>query len=418
MEATVHEGWRQALPPRVVTLVLCRRDGTVLGALPPFEVALPWWQEVGPVVEAARHRHGLGVTVLRLLEAAPNDRCAGGPVTYLAEVEDGPLPALTAWSGQVEGDEPLRSSWARPGGPAADLDWADGVLEAHGTPRAADAQQVRSWNLSSLWRLPTADGAAWLKVVPPFFAHEGAVLAALPADLVPPLLAHDGPRVLLAEVPGEDQYEATGADLVAMVDLLVGLQSSWIGRATDLLALGAPDWRATPLAARLGHLVAGAAASLDRSVATTLEALVEGLPGRAAEVAGCGLPDTLVHGDFHRGNVRGAPGAFVLLDWGDCGLGHPMLDQAAFLERLPAGDQDLVRAAWARAWRAAVPGCDPERAASLLAPVAALRQALVYQGFLDGIEPSERTYHRTDPATWLTHAAHLATAPPEPAAGG
>ena len=42
------------------------------------------------------------------------------------------------------------------------------------------------------------------------------------------------------------------------------------------------------------------------------------------------------------------------------------------------------------------PAADPERAAELIAPIAALLGALVYQGFLDGIEPSERPYHEAD----------------------
>ena len=46
----------------------------------------------------------------------------------------------------------------------------------------------------------------------------------------------------------------------------------------------------------------------------------------------------------------------------------------------------------------------------LLAPVAALRQAVIYRGFLDHIEPSEHPYHRRDPARWLRRAARLAAA--------
>jgi hypothetical protein len=51
------------------------------------------------------------------------------------------------------------------------------------------------------------------------------------------------------------------------------------------------------------------------------------------------------------------------------------------------------------------PGCGPARAAALLAPLAAARQAVVYQHFLDHIEPSEHPYHRDDPPLWLAHAA-------------
>ena len=417
--------WRASLPPREVTLVLCRPDGTVVGALAPFEVELPWWQEVGPVVDGAFDHHGIAVTILRLLEATPSELGAGGPVTYLAEVDDDqplptttwpgdpnvdhppPTPSAAALMGDPNADEPLRATWARPGGPAADLAWADAVLASRGQPRTGPARQVRTWNLSSLWRLPCAGGAAWLKVVPPFFAHEGAVLARLDAAVVPPLVAMDGARVLLEEVPGEDQYEATGPALLRMVDLLVGVQAQWIGRTDELLALGAPDWRAAPLTALLTDLVARSASQLEPSVRAGLDALVAGLPERFAEIAACGLPDTLVHGDFHRGNVRGSGPAMVLLDWGDSGVGHPMLDQAAFLRPLTDVDQARVRRAWAAAWQTVVPGCDPVRAAELLAPVAALRQALIYQVFLDRIEPDERIYHATDPATWLTRAAEL-----------
>ena len=383
----------------------------MLGALPPFEVELPWWQEVGPVVDGALAHHGVEVTVLRLLTAEPSPFSAGGPVAYLAEVGDGEVPPVRAWDGDPMADDPLRAPWARPGGPAADLAWADAALADQGTPRAGPARQVRTWNLSSLWRLPTEEGGAWLKVVPPFFAHEGRILSQLPTAIAPPLLATEGPRVLLAEVPGDDQYEATGEALVQMVHLLVGLQATWVDRVDDVLLLGGPDWRPAALTALLEDLVERTASQLEPAVAGRVTALVAGRADRFSALEGCGLPDTLVHGDFHRGNVRGSAGRFVLLDWGDCGAGHPMLDQAAFLDRLAADDQARVRAAWTAAWRRQIPGCDPDRAADLLAPVAALRQALIYQVFLDGIEASERTYHEGDVAVWLTHAADRASPP-------
>ena len=87
----------------------------------------------------------------------------------------------------------------------------------------------------------------------------------------------------------------------------------------------------------------------------------------------CGIPDTIVHGDFWPGNVRGDAGSLVLLDWGDCGVGHPMLDMSAFLDRIPSGAVDRVRSQWLDDWRTAVPGSDPDRAAALLAPVASSR---------------------------------------------
>jgi hypothetical protein len=47
------------------------------------------------------------------------------------------------------------------------------------------------------------------------------------------------------------------------------------------------------------------------------------------------------------------------------------------------------------------------QASILLAPVAAARQAVIYQKFLDNIEPAERVYHRSDPADWLRRTVAL-----------
>ena len=54
------------------------------------------------------------------------------------------------------------------------------------------------------------------------------------------------------------------------------------------------------------------------------------------------------------------------------------------------------------------PAVEPDRAAALLTPVGALRQALIYQMFLDGIERDERIYHERDPQIWLERAVALA----------
>jgi hypothetical protein len=96
-----------------------------------------------------------------------------------------------------------------------------------------------------------------------------------------------------------------------------------------------------------------------------------------------------------------------LLNWGESGVGRPLLDQPAFLDRVPSGTDGAVRAHWLQQWSEAVPGSDPARASVLLAPVAAARRAVIYRTFLDNIEPSEQPYHRADPAQWLIRAAAL-----------
>ena len=407
--------------PRVATIVLVEPDGTMIGQLADLPVATPWWQDMAPLVDACRERFGVRPTILRLLET-DGGGFPGGHVTYLGEVAARDVVAargaVRPWTGEL-GEQPRRMSWARAGGPAADLAWADSALTAARRPRTADAEQIRSWNLSSIWRLPTADGPAWLKVVPPFFGHEGALIECLAGEPVPTLLATDGPRILMPEIHGDDRYDATGPELLAMIDALVRIQATWAGRVDELVALGLPDWRRSVLPAAIADAVERTAEQLTAAEQATLAGFLGGLPARLAAVEACGLPDTIVHGDFFPGNIRGdgLTARMTILDWGDSGIGQPLLDQPAFLDRTPSRDTARVRTHWDAAWRVAVPGADPTRAARLLAPVAAARQAVVYRRFLDRIEPSEWPYHEGDPADWLRRTVALLTARSEASRG-
>ena len=434
---------------RSVVLVLCTPDGEVLGATDPLPGLSPWWSSAPDVVDAAREKFGLEITVLRLLRVenetsaaactwhqAQVDAVVGAPGpstatatataaadTFPASPTPGSLAAVVRAAVPLRpvpvelvpdlADHPLRLPYARPGGPGVSLAWADAALAARGTPRTGAPRQERTWNLSGIWALPTAGGPVWLKDVPPFFAHEGAVLDLVTqvSDAVPPLLAHEPGRVLLGDVPGQDLFRAPSGVLARMVPVLVGVQAALAERTADLLATGCFDWRSPHLEILAADVAARHADELDAEARACLHVLLDALADRLTEVEACGVPQTLVHGDFHPGNVRGEVGdggRLVILDWGDAGIGHPLLDQAAFLEWVPAPDREPIAALWAKEWRRAVPGCAPERAAHLLAPVAALRQAVIYRYFLDRIEPTERVYHQRDPALWLTRAADLA----------
>jgi hypothetical protein len=391
--------------PRTVTLVFVGRSEEPIGALAPFEVATPWWPDAAPVVAAARDLHGLDVTVLRLIHAQPdpNDPFGmGGSVTYTVESAMPPLD-LVPWSGSIA-EDPKRAAWARTGGPAADLKWADAMLRSLGRRRSGPGEQIKTWNLSSIWRLPTLEGATWLKVVPSFFAHEGALIGAIGPAFAPALLATEPGRALLGDVPGEDRFGAPLDLVLEMVAFLVKLQTEWMGRLPELLSLGLPDWRADQLGPALAQLVARCGSEIGLKERRALDRLISGLADRWTQIDACGLRSTLVHGDFHPGNFRGEAGSLVLMDWGDSFIGHPLFDMTAMLERTGKSKQ-RVRREWMRAWATAVPGSEPARAAELLAPVAPLRNALVYRSFLDQIEASEHPYHAADVPKWLAVAA-------------
>ncbi|WP_349255136.1 phosphotransferase family protein [Micromonospora robiginosa] len=171
-----------------------------------------------------------------------------------------------------------------------------------------------------------------------------------------------------------------------------------VGAVDRLVADGVPDLRGHRLAewirARLtGHDVSVAAGLLD------------GLDRRLRRLRDCGLPDTLVHGDLHPGNVRGDGTRPVVIDWADAFAGHPAFDILRLTETLDPATAGRLVDAWADRWRADAPGSDPHRAVDLLRPVAPLRLAAVYAMFLAGIEPSEHPYHAHDVPAALAQAA-------------
>ncbi|MEH0933761.1 aminoglycoside phosphotransferase family protein [Micromonospora psammae] len=377
--------------PRTVTLVLVDPAGRLLGALPPYEVPTPWWPEAADVVAGAP----VAGTVLRLL-TSELPRQPGGAVTYLAEAA-GPVPVPLVPVAADLAPHPLRAPWAQPGGPAASLAWATAQLDRLDRPTTRVTQQ-RTWNLSAIWRLDGPGGTTWLKQVPGFFRHEAAVLrrlAAVAPGRTPTLLADDGDgRMLLDHVPGEDRYGADLAERQAIAADHHALQVRAVPAVAELVAAGVPDRRGAALAAWIRSALAPHAA-----------AALDGLEARLAEVARCGLPDTLVHGDLHPGNVRGDGDRRVIIDWGDSFVGHPAFDILELTLGLDSASASALVEAWSARWRGSAPGCAPERAAELLRPVAWLRLAVVYATFLAGIEPSERVYHVADVPECLERAA-------------
>lgn len=378
-------------------------DGTVVGALPPLQLEMPWWPESHDVVAAAREHFGVDVVVLRLLETR-SDHPFGGAVTYLAETDRLPSIHLDTWPNDVLADQPLRAPWARPGGPAALLRWADEQLGTRGIERTGPAEQRRSWNLSALWRLPTSQGPNWLKAVPGFFAHEGNVIDWIGSPPGPSLVAHTPGRVLMREAPGAPNHGTRGPALEQMVQMLTTLQDRAVQQTDELLAIGVPDRRLPTMLPRIESMTQQWAGSVDPHERRALAILVADLPRRLGQIEECGVPDTLVHGDFHPGNVVGAPGEFVLIDWGDSFVGHPLIDELAFTERLDARDRAVARRWFVNAWRRIAPEADSEQAAELLRPVLPLLAAVMYADFCAGIEPDERVHHESDVGRMLHQA--------------
>jgi hypothetical protein len=317
----------------------------------------------------------------------------------------------------LNGPEELRSPWARLEGLNEVLTWASDRLAAAGRPMTGTAEQQRTWNLSALFRLPTGQGPVWLKATPRFATDEASAIAAfarVDPTLVPPVIGAGPRRVLLEHLPGEDCWDASPQIITSAVERLAAAQAVLAGQAVREtgqaagLPPGLPDRRTPVIAGQIAALLDG---EVGGQLGAGEVAAARGLLSRFPRLDECGLPDTIVHGDFHPGNWRSDGGPPVVVDWADAHLGNPVLDGLRARDFLPAGKRPVAARAWIDAWAARVPGCEPARALAIAEPLAHLSYAVRYQEFLDGIEPSERIYHLGDPTTAIRAALRSALAP-------
>jgi phosphotransferase family enzyme len=269
----------------------------------------------------------------------------------------------------------LRAAWARPGWLAEVQAWA-------GLP----LRPVRLWSLSAVLR----SGDTWFKAVFPLFHHEPAVTEALAREHrrhVPELLRVDHRRgwMLMRELPGREPD-----DFAAPLRTLGEIQRAWRDRTGELRALGAPDRSLAILQSQVAGLVEEVAPDLAHAV-PALEAAC-----RAAD-----FPATIVHGDFHPGNVVvDDDGGAVIFDWSDACVSHPLFDLHLF-SFWSEEAQPLVDA-YAEGW-----GEDVRDALQLAAAPSCLHQAVSYRAIQAGSE--EKFWFEGEPRRWIERAVELVT---------
>ncbi|WP_405064224.1 aminoglycoside phosphotransferase family protein [Kribbella sp. NBC_01505] len=371
-----------------------------VGTLPAFEADRVWWAEIEDATAQLDDVLGVRTVVLRLLHADEAEVGRGGRVVYHVQADGEPTPGVldpaeNEWSKDLNRPEPHRASWAEVDGPRRMISWASEIL---GT---SDWAQVKTWNLSCLIRLR----GAWAKATSPFCSVDADIIQRVQqhdAQLGPAVLGVDLDRrwSLLAHAPGIDCWEPDAATVENVLTRWVAVQASL---STD--DLGTPRLLPNELAGQLTQMLAGeVGARLSATENAQARELVDALPGIVAELDESGLPITLVHGDFHPGNWRSDGTTRMIVDWADSFIGHPATDLRRLYDWLPPEKRDHAATVWAAAWQRHLPDSQPLRALAPMQVLASLHGSVLYQKFLDNIEPSERVYHEDDPTTGVRSA--------------
>ena len=352
--------------PEIISVYLLQlnRDGRRMlvhdrsGHLPCFETSSVFYPEVEELVERARAELGLDISILRCLEEG--DANEGSPRMYSAlSVSDDDPRADYRW---VELDEPnfgdetsdrlrkiARLEVERLASESQSCSYApwDSPTEWHRRIRewvesnAPDGRswriaQIRSWSISSVWRLTSGGSRIYLKASPRFFASEVAItrdVATRFPEVSPFLIAadieegwalmedlgdltlskSDEPKLWSATMRTIALVQHGYAERTNVLERM-GIES----RTTESIVETLMDWVEEPSRASLRVFQSENEAVL-RRLASRLDE-VETIERRLSKLR---IPRSLEHGDLDSTNVFIRNGSPVLMDWSDACISHP-----------------------------------------------------------------------------------------------
>jgi len=300
--------------------------------------------------------------------------------------------------------DPLAPAWSRPGWYGDIVGWAMAALAAHQPVVPVTVEPVRLWGIAAMLRLADAGGRVWwCKATCDLFHREAAVTAFLAQavpGLVAPVVAVEPARgwVLLGDL-GEAAATGDATSHTTAYPALRELQRALTGREADALAAGAVHRPLAALPDAFADALADPLLSDWHDVAPERAGqLVAWLHRAVGEVAELGLPDVVVHGDFHPGNVATlAGGERVVFDWSDAALGPPFLDVPTWLSWLSDDDDEPERArvweSFATGWADVLPADAWRARRTLFEGVAGAYHVVSYAGILRTTEPSRHDEH-------------------------
>jgi hypothetical protein len=397
--------------------------------------------DLGRILGQVRERLGLEVGVLRYVEAHEDEATRRRSGTWVMERRGegrGGGKWVTRAELEVEGDATARfaaevlreledgrapanrQAWSFPGWLNEAERWMRERLRAIAREPTGLIEQVRNNSISSVLRAHTAEGDVYLKAASPHFRHEARITRGLAGrfpEHLPRMLAADEERSWMLLEDFSPLLRGAPLETWQETLLIAGeLQRRCVGEEDWLFSIGCADRRLAVLRDQIPVLVDApeVRAELDEALRRKLVARVSELQAMCDELAGCGVPETLIHGDLHGGNVARGGGRVTIFDWTDGAVGHPFLDLVTFLpteRRKPPGVDDAKAAArrltdaYLEGWTTFASPAQLRRAIELLKAVGQLHHAQSYLQILRSLEPADYWQWEGELREWLTEVA-------------
>ncbi len=339
--------------------IVIDRDRRVLlvdDALPQSTQTFHFWQSCIDANRALKAQFGIDAITLRVTETEWGEDSTR--FTYLMQYRDGALPPAAKWTPADRAPEAAQTALAwlvttHPHRvPWYAIDFADTLTRIMRERFGGDArlEQVRSWGRSSIWRLHMNDSTAYLKVVPPMFAHEPQLSArlaqAFPQSVPAVVACETGSWFVLADYGGESLFGESKRDLAlwerALREYAQFQQMTRAFAAPMVGDTGLPVRDLNWISLRWRALLADEAA-LNRGTqplnAEERQQIADYMPKIETALAALRVQEltALTHGDFWAGQiVQTANGRLLFTDWSDAAVAHPFFDIAFFLSEIAA----------------------------------------------------------------------------------
>ena len=391
--------------PSRIHAELGRRFGVDVATLEYFEHGQPSRGAPRVFVHELLRSPGIGACNVRWVRSP-----AGAGLTSIVPEHREVLMAWFAASHQAVGEQSL--PWRRRGWFAEAVTWSVDQVRALGIEVTGPVEQldIRAW--SAQLRIPTTRGVVYFKASPSFFGHEPELTRMLsewfPEHFPEVLAVSPGRHWMLTADFGPVPRLADPAEVLAaylaVAPCLAAVQRHAAQRSDLLLGVGCPDHRLGTLPALFEQLAEDASAvelAGDRHLTVDergqLRILTAELTETCMALAQFGVPESVCHLDFWRGNFCLRDGRPLVFDWAESAVAHPFVSLQLMLRdvrmALP-GDSDAerrIRNAYLAEW-AGHGGRDQlveevDRSADL----ATVSQALLLRDALAALEPQLRT---------------------------
>jgi hypothetical protein len=313
-----------------------------------------------------------------------------------------------------EVDPEARSPWARRGWFVEVRDWIGAQLE--GIDRV---EQVKSWGMSCVLRVRISEGNYYFKASTrrALFADEPRVTQALATrfpSLIPRPVQVDAERgwMILADI-GTNLRDATLniSQWKQLIQKYAELQHELALEPDWVLNAGCLDRRQHVLETQLRELLSAETNVISQEQLRTLRETQAAWTHHLSKLSASSIPDSLVHGDWHPGNIAVKDGVSRIFDWTDACLSHPFFDILGMFDELEDVFDEETRQALLETYLGTWTGFASLEEMRAVVPsirvALCLHQVVTYWKILEGLEPTARHEVAKGLEYWLRRLTEL-----------